>query len=136
MKKVIIATFVILLGLALPAAFYSSSPKDPVRDNVYKNAKEYADAFLSQNYKVCVSKIHPKLVNIMGGTQKAIELLTKAMPEGMEVEAINLSYPSDTIHHKNTVQCTLVEEITLKVKWGRTRSKSALLAVSEDNCKT
>ncbi len=136
MKKIIIATLVILLGIAAQAAFYSSESKDPVRDNVYKNAKEYADAFLSQNYKVCVSKFHPKMIKMMGGTQKAIEILTRAMPKGMEVEAIVLSYPSDTIHYKNTVQCTLVEELTLKVKQGRARSKSSILAVSEDNCKT
>lgn len=110
-----------------------------VQKRAVKQAGKMADAMKTQQYEVMLNYTHPKVVEMLGGNKKYLDILTTGGKEmrkmGIDYESIILGEPTEPIKAGNELHCLIPETITMVLKEGKMISKSHLLAVSSDNGK-
>jgi len=92
---------------------------------------------LKKDFNSFTKYTYPKIIEMMGGKQKMIEMMERGSKE-METEGtgflkVTFGEPSQIITEKNELQCTLPQEIEMKVPNGRLVTNSTLIAISTDN---
>lgn len=133
MRKIIIA-LVFTLKLLNVAAQEADTQK-----NLLTEVSKMGKAFIAKDYSTFANYAHPRVVKTMGGRANMIENVKKGI-EGLEqdgIKVLDVDYgePSKIYKVDNTLQCTLVQMIKLKVKGGKLTSNSVLLAISENDGK-
>ncbi len=98
---------------------------------------EMMGAFLvKKDFNEFCKYTYPKIVEMMGGKQKMIEVLENGVKEmqkeGTAFLKVSFGVPSDVITTKNELQCTMPQTIEMKVPDGRLVSQSTLIAISTD----
>jgi hypothetical protein len=109
-------------------------------NKIIKEQVEIMGQFLlKKDFNSYLKYTYPKIIEMIGGKQKMIEMLEKGSKE-MESEGIGFlkvtfGEPSQIITEKNELQCTLPQIIEMKVPNGRLVTNSILIAISTDNGK-
>lgn len=137
---------IIALGLLVGIVGFSSCQKtsesktqtnsDPYKENIKKEAEKMGNLMVTKDYKNFIKYMYPPLINLMGGEERILSTFEQGLPNGSSIEKITISDLSDTIQIQNQIQCTLKEEITMKVNGGKLLATSTLIGLSEDNGKT
>ncbi|MCE2963494.1 MAG: hypothetical protein LW842_10010 [Sphingobacteriales bacterium] len=82
---------------------------------------------------------YPKILEMMGGKQKMVEVLDKGLKEmqseGVAFLKVTFGEPSKIITIGNELQCTVPQTIEIKVPKGKLKANSTLIAISIDNGK-
>lgn len=109
---------------------------DPFKEHIKKEAERMSNYLLTKEYKSFIKCMYPPLIEKMGGEDQMLSILEKGLPDGNSIEKVSISIPSDTILVQNQIQCTLKEDIVMKVKGGKLLYTSTLIGLSDDNGKT
>lgn len=103
-------------------------------------ADECQNALIKGEYGKFVDFCHPKVVELSGGKQKMIALLTDGTKEmksmGISFEATKMLAPSDPIAVEKELYITVPFTLEIKVPDGRLTTKGALIGISSDGGKT
>jgi len=148
MKEIFKKTFsaIIVCGLVFGLIGFSSCQKtsdnktviksDPFRENIKKEAEKMSNYLLMKDYKNFIKCMYPPLIELLGGEDRLLSIFEQGLPDGNTIEKVIISYPSDTIIVQNQIQCTLKEDIVMKVRGGKLLSTSTLIGFSDDNGNT
>lgn len=105
-----------------------------------QQAIELSTAMQNKNFESTVKFTHPKIIEMLGGKEKYLEILKTGHEEmnkiGYSYESIVLGEPSEIVKAGDELHCLIPETITMKFAGGKIISKSSLLAVSKDKGKS
>ncbi len=108
-------------------------------NTIKKQAEMMSQLLLKKDFISFCKYTYPKIIDMMGGKQKMVEVMengTKEMQSsGVEFLHVTIGEPSKIITIRNELQCTVPQTIEMKVPNGRLISKSTLIAISIDNGK-
>lgn len=125
----------IFILLALPFAVSAQNP-----NVVEKQAKVVAGALIKGDYHTVVANTYPKAVEMAGGKTKMLQMLSTGLAQmkqqGFSFEKISIGTPGKFYTAGTEIHCLVPETIVMKMKEGRFKGESNLLAVSGDQGKT
>ncbi|HEX2607592.1 MAG TPA: hypothetical protein VHK91_09445, partial [Flavisolibacter sp.] len=105
-----------------------------------RQAFEMSQALLDQDYKTFVVYTYPKVVKMMGGTEKMLQVLRNGKVEmeqkGMRFDSVALEEPGPLLRSGTAYQSLIIEHLIIKVPGGKLYSTSTLIAFSPDAGKT
>ena len=126
---------ILLFTLNTLTAIGQSIQLDPFKNRIKKSAEKMAHAYEVKDYKTVIKYFDTQMVTALGGKKKAIGFFKKGLPGGAEIYRFEIDTPSNTIVSQGTVQCTLIETITLQIKDAFILTKSTLIGISKDGGK-
>ena len=104
---------------------------------IIEQAEAMGLLLLSKDFSSFSKYTYPMIIVMMGGKQVFVETLERGYEEmeagGTTISKVIFGKPSQIITEENELQCTLSQEIEMKVPNGRLVSKSTLIAISTDN---
>jgi hypothetical protein len=138
--KYLLITFLIFLNL-------NSFSQKQLIDSIYLNRVEkqgliMTKFFLDKDYKGFTKYVYQPSLDILGGEEIAIQTIEKAVDklskDGFYISNCSVEKPANIILFNNEFQCTLIENIEMKVIKdglfkGRLVSKSILIGISKNN---
>jgi hypothetical protein len=129
----------IILSLFFLCSFINQTKSNHFSKTIRKQAEMMGQLLIQKDFNSFTKFTYPKIVEMMGGKQKMIEVMEKGSKE-MEAEGtgflkVTFGEPSQIITEKNELQCTLSQEIKMKVPNGQLLTESTLIAISTDNGK-
>jgi len=106
---------------------------------ISKQARIMGKLLLKKDFKSFSKYTYPKVVEMMGGKKKMIEVLKEGLKEmesnGTKILSVTIGEPSQIVAIENELQCTVPETLKLKVQNGTLITISTLIAISIDNGK-
>jgi hypothetical protein len=135
--KILSITILFLTGLVN----YSFAQKDSVRIDSVKlldQANQMAAAFINADYKKMAKFTHPNIMQVMGGEEKMILLLTsqieKLKTEGISFKSATITgFPSKILRAGTEIHTYIPETIVMEVPGGTLTAYGHLLAISRDS---
>ncbi len=130
----IIKTSILLFLFSCNLLFSQSN--EALRESVLRDAKITSNATLNFDFKTVLEHTYPSVVELMGGEEKALELL-KSTFEGMssqgfifeKADIINLS---EIVFEQNQYRCYVEGYNQIKMPGMRIKSKSYLLGIYDN----
>jgi hypothetical protein len=130
-------TLLTLLAVAVCAQLASA---DSQTQRIRMLAAENSRALTSGDYKRLVDLTYPKLVEMIGGRDKMIEILRTGTEDmkahGSAILGAEVSEPKEVVTTGDKQFAIVPMTVRVQVPDGTVRSKSFLVAVSEDRGKT
>lgn len=125
------ATYLVgpLLVLAIIVATAASDSTQ--RERIHVLATEVLSATKSGNYKRVMDLTYPKVVEMMGGRDKAVQMIEQAM-QAVKVLEAQSDDPGEIVSSGDKQFCVVPTRMRLQVGNKTVRTKGFLLAVSED----
>ena len=124
----------IALLLFIPVTAFTQNPAV-----VKQQANVVGQALLKSDFKTVVAHTYPKAVNLGGGKEKLVQLMTAGInqmkAQGFAFEKITIGQPGKFYKAGNEIHCLVPEQLIMKTRRGRMAASSNLLAVSDDNGK-
>jgi hypothetical protein len=128
-----IAILVVLCSLA-------QAQTDPRSDLVKRKAEELGTATVAGNFAAVIDMTYPKILELMGGREKAISLVEtqmKAMKEqGATILDFKLGVPSEFKTGGSELFTVIPTTVIVKMPAGKLTGKSFLVGISSDQGKT
>lgn len=127
-------TLRLLIVLLLPITLHA-------QDNavVKRQANVLAQAVISGDYKTIINHTYPKAIQMSGGKEKMITLVTEGVDQmksqGIVFENATVGTPGKFYKAGNEIHCLVPETITIKMKSGHIVAHGNLLAISADGGK-
>ncbi|MEO7213599.1 hypothetical protein [Mucilaginibacter sp.] len=122
------------LLLLLPVALYAQDTTA-----VKKQANIVAAALIAGNYSTVINYMHPKVLKMVGGKDKLLQLMTNGMKQmkaqGITFQSATIGSPGKFYKAGTEIHCLVPENVTMKVGANTLHSQSNLLAVSSDKGK-
>lgn len=104
---------------------------------IKQQAEMMGDFLLKSDFNNFIKYVHPKIIEMMGDKQNAIEMLEKNSKEiilkNIVFLSIKIGEPSTIIMHNNELQCTIPQTLEIKTSKGRFVATSTLIAISMNN---
>ena len=126
------------LLVALICAEFASA--DPQTEQVRKLAAENSAAYASENYARLVDLTYPKLIELIGGRDRMIEMLRQGTEDlkarGSKILGAAVSEPKEIVMAGDRQFAIVPEVVRVQGPEGTLRSNSFLIAVSENRGKT
>lgn len=120
----------ILLFLLVANVYAQANKQDVLKTQAEKMAK----AFINNDFETFVKYSNPRLVQMIGGSNKMIEVLKKSVldmkSQGMIFESITFIEPTKVISSGSELQSTIQQITKVKTVNGGIVSKSTLVAIS------
>jgi len=129
------------IGTLILFLFFLSACNGQTKSSDFsKTIKEQANIMgqflLKKDFNSFTKFTHPKIMEMMGGKQKMIEVMERGSKEmkaeGTDFLNVTFGKPSQIITEKNELQCTLPQTIEMKVPNGKLVYNSTLIAISID----
>jgi len=124
-----------LIAISIISTSCNTNKSDNFKDNIKNEADKMINFLVAKDYTNYCNYMIPPMIDGMGGRENAIEIIKKEMAK-VDLIKVKLSYPSDTVIENQKIQCTLREEIEIKVNEGRLITVSTLIGISNDMGKT
>ena len=106
---------------------------------IKEEAEMMCQFLLKKDYNSFIKFTYPKLVVKMGGKEKMVEQISKEFKkmnaDGFDFLNLTLGNPSEIITLNKELQCTLPQNIEMKVTGGSLVSQSTLIAISNNDSK-
>ena len=113
---------------------------DPQTEQVRKLAAENSAALASGNYVRLVDLTYPKVVEMIGGREKMIEMLRRGSEEmkthGSAILAAEVSEPKEVVTAGDKQFAIVPMTVRIQVPDGTLKSTGFLIGISEDRGKT
>lgn len=98
------------------------------------------NAMLTNDMKKIIDYTHPRVIALIGGKDKAIELTNAAMTEvrnnGMSLKDVTIGKVGQFYSSGKSVYCVVPQKISLNIKEGYVSMCSSILGISEDQGRT
>lgn len=102
-------------------------------------AMDMAKALLRKDFPAFTKYMHPKVIEMAGGKEKAIHRMDTinniATQFGAEVTKILIGTPGTIVNFKNEMQVTLPQTTEMKTGFGNLSVETTLIAISKDGGK-
>ena len=109
-------------------------PDSILAKTVNEQGREMCRLMLLKDYKAYIKYINKATIDIAGSEEKAIELLKNGMTrfesQGYVIINFSIQTPEKFIRVNNEIQCTLVEDVELKMPKGKMIAHSPLIGIS------
>ena len=132
--------FVTLLSVSIVQAQPAKSDSLNVGSNLIASAQKMAQFFIEKNYPEYLQFVHPKIVKLVGGNDKMIEVVSKSIKQiedqGFSLKSLTIGSPSGIISTSNELQSIIPQTLELKNQTGKLITTTYLLGLSNDNGKT
>jgi hypothetical protein len=113
---------------------------DPQTEQIRKLAAENSAALASGNYARLVDLTYPKVVEMIGGREKMIEMLRRGSEEmkahGSAILAAEVGEPKEVVTAGDKQFAIVPMTVRIQVPEGTLRSTGFLISISEDRGKT
>jgi hypothetical protein len=132
----------LLSGLVVLLVFSgtTSGLANVVQDRVKEKAQECSSALLAENYGRLADLTYPKVVQMTGGREKMIAYLrsgtTRMKADGSVILSTDIGNPSAVTAAGPDLFSVVPTDTEMKVKGGKLKIKSFMIAVSSDAGKT
>ncbi len=130
----------ISLAMIGQAAEAPRATADARLDAARKGAQAAGDATVQGDYQALADLTHPKILELMGGRDKMIELLTGQMAkfkeEGFLMESLTISGPGGIEKQEANLYAVVPTTLKMTIPGGTLTSNSYLIGVSADDGKT
>jgi hypothetical protein len=110
--------------------------------NMQKKVRELSqrmmDATMNRDYKTVLDFTHPKIIEMMGGKAKALELTSREMEKVNEsggIEECKIKDVSEIVKVGNQLQCIISQEMIMKIEGSRYRIAGGTVGISDDKGK-
>jgi hypothetical protein len=103
---------------------------------VKQKAGTLGKAMVTRNYAVVIDMTYPKIVEMMGGRETAIDILKSVEKMGVAILGVRMGVPSDFQNGGADLYTVIPTEIEAKVPSGRMTGKFFMLGISSDQGKT
>lgn len=113
----------------------------PQQDSIYihrvqEQGTEMCKLLIAKDYKAFSKFTYPPVIVMIGGEEKMIEKMTQQLDQmaidGYVILNASIVKPLRIVHLKDELQCTLAQNIEMKVPTGREMIHSSLIAISTD----
>ena len=132
MKKFLF-TFLFSLCIAVPC-FAQTNDSQHV-ENAQKQADIMVKAFKNEDYSTFLDLTHPKVVELTGGKEKMIKILSEGFGHGIEVISVEIQSPSGLIRKDNSLQCSFKQKQIMKIGDQKIYTIGSLIGISYDQGK-
>lgn len=106
---------------------------------VKRQADAVAKALFNGDYKTIIARTYPKAVNVGGGKEKMLQILTTGInqmkSQGFSFEKVTIGQPGKFYKAGSEIHCIIPESIIMKTSQGRFLANSSLLGISNDGGK-
>ena len=126
--------FIILFFLHF--SFIVKGQSNPYSSQITEQGNKMINALLSKQYDSLLNFMYPKMIEILGGKEelkKSIRIVVDSTK--MKIISASIGKPNQIFKVKNEYQCLVPEILELKVKGGKLRAKSYLIAISQNEGK-
>ncbi len=127
------------LVFALSCLVAHNAAADLQTERIRQAAKENSTAFTTANYDRLVDLTYPKVVELLGGREKMIELLRRGAEDmkshGSAILGADIAEPKEVITAGDKRFAIVPMIVHIKVPQGTVRTNGFLLAVSTDQGK-
>jgi hypothetical protein len=118
-------------------ALFTTPSFGQVDSKVIKDqAESTAKALLNDDYETIIKFTYPKVIELVGGRDKMISLIKKGKIEmgqqGITFDRVIIGKPSKTVIAGDEIHCLVPQTIFMKVRKGKMKSETQLIAVSRD----
>ena len=100
-------------------------------------AMEMVKALLKKDFAAFTRYMHPKVVELAGGSNKLIERMDTmnavAMQYGAEIKKVLIGNPGNIVRYKKEMQVTIPQITEMKTGFGNLVLESTLIAISVNN---
>lgn len=135
MKRIIVVAFAIVLSICSISAYCQ-----PQSSIIKAQALEMTRALQARNFPSFLKFMHPKIVEMAGGSDKMIQQMdtVNAMAKkfGAEIKKITIGNPGKIISYKKELQAILPQTTEMTSAFGDLALESTLVAISADGGKT
>lgn len=135
MKKKISIIFILIFWTNC----YSQSKTNDYSKIIKEQAEIMAKFLLEKDFSSFTKYTYPKIVEMLGGKQKMVDILNKnskeMLSQGTDFNNVTIGEPSRIFTNGKELQCTIPQTIEMKVPNGRLITNSTLIAISTDNGK-
>ncbi len=102
--------------------------------------REMRKFFLAEDYHAFADYTYPKVIEMMGGKERMIQATESSMnqmkSEGYQIKDIDYKDASGFLSQGKELQCSLTQELLMKIPQGEILSEYTLIAISEDDGKS
>jgi hypothetical protein len=129
----------------LPLLFIACTSNRQVRNDeasdyshtIKEQAETMKNFLLKKDFKSFTSFTYPKVVQMIGGEAKMVEMLENGMrnteAQGTVFLDVIMGEPSNVIKQGSELQCTIPQTLKMKVPDGKLTQKSTLIGISMDH---
>lgn len=102
-------------------------------------AQVMGKATINSDYKTVVKYTHPKLLAVVGGSEKMLSLIKQSLEQvksqGVKIESVTMGEPSKVVTIGSGLYSTLLQTVVVKMKDQKVSNTSTILANSTDKGK-
>ncbi len=133
------------LYLLFCCVFFIGSCKSPdksptidsaAKKNLQKQVTQMADAVFSNDYETIIKFSYPALIEMMGGSDKALEQIEFGIQElkvrGIFVDSISLGQPTIFVNAGEEIHTLIPQTMFLNAPRGIIKSESFIIAITKD----
>jgi len=130
----------ILTVISINVSLVLSAHSQEIDTNKLKTqATEMAESFVKEDYATVAKYTYPKIVELMGGKENMIAVLTKGMKDmkdnGFNFNSVSVSLTPLKAKAGKEIHAIVAETIVMSVPGGTLTSNSYLLAITADEGK-
>ncbi|MEJ7627946.1 MAG: hypothetical protein WKF35_13855 [Ferruginibacter sp.] len=130
----------LLLFLLSVTLFGNSFSQDTtaIKKNIEAATKEMSATFISRNWEEYVKYTHPAVVEMIGGKEKFVKIVSEFMTElpDSSIKFFELGKPMQLINSGHDWQTVIMQKLDIYIQGKMVRSVSYLVGESLDNGKT
>ncbi len=133
-KRIMNKQLLLILSLFFSLSFFSQTKEEALRD-----ANITAKATLNSDFKTVLKYTYPNVVEIMGGKEKALQLISKTMEtmkkEGFIFKSSDVLEVSKIVNEQNQIRCFVKNKNVLVFNQVKITSDSYLLGIYNEETK-
>lgn len=121
-----------LVLISIFAMLLMSMNSKTAKDNLLSQADLMTNSLISKDFKVFLKYNSPVIIELMGGEEAAVDMLSKQMAQ-INILSIDLSDPSEIINFNEELQATMTQDVVVEMPQGKIKNRSTLIGISSDN---
>jgi len=105
-------------------------------ENLNEQLNTMKTAFMNKDFAAVADFTYPKLIEMVGGKEKMIEMTqytyTKMESQGFILKNLSFKDSSDLFNHKGDLQCGITKVMVMDTPDGKTQNETTMIAISKD----
>ena len=130
-KKITLIVFLVTSAVAVKSQQYLISLKE--------QGNKMANAAVTSDYKTLLRFTHPAVIKMMGGAEKAQQVIAKGMnaakASGVSFEKAGVGAPQQLIVGKTNIQCLMPQTVEMKMGYNKIESVTHLFCITYNSGK-
>lgn len=110
------------------------------KDEALRDAKKTANATLNSDFKTVLNYTFPPILKLMGGKEKALEIISKAMSNmqssGFVFESADVISISEIVKEQNQYRCFIKNNYVMKFNGQKITSEAYLFGIYNEEQKS